>query len=64
MSSLASCEVPASKPKAAMTVERMLELITDCLVFICFSCLGLVSVLLFPACLLLCRFMCESGETP
>jgi len=25
-----------------MTVERMFELITDCLVFICFSCLGLV----------------------
>jgi hypothetical protein len=24
-------------------------LITDCLVFICFSCLGLVSVLVFPA---------------
>ena len=35
-----------------MTVERMFELITDCLVFICFSCLGLVSVLVFPACLL------------
>src|SRR5215469_12790733 len=34
-----------SKPKAAMTVERMFELITDCLVFICLSCLGLVSVL-------------------
>jgi hypothetical protein len=32
-----------------MTVERMFELITDCLVFICFSCLGLVSVLVFPA---------------
>src|SRR5436190_22512126 len=35
-----------------MTVERMFELITDCLVFICLSCLGLVSVLVFPACLL------------
>src|SRR6266487_5380320 len=50
-----------SKPKAAMTVERIgsfiaacfslqvvegwFELVTDCLVFICFSCLGLVSVL-------------------
>jgi hypothetical protein len=30
----------------------MFELITDCLVFICFSCLGLVSVLVFPAGLL------------
>ena len=35
-----------------MTVERMFELITDGLVFICFSCLGFVSVLVFPACLL------------
>ena len=56
MSSLASCEILASKPKAAMTVERMFELITDCLVFICFSCLGLVSVLVFRRVYCLCRF--------
>src|SRR5438876_10341408 len=35
-----------------MTVERMFELITDGLVFICLSFLGLISVLVFPACLL------------
>ena len=35
-----------------MKVERMFELITDCLVFICFSCLGLVFVLVLPAGLL------------
>ena len=39
-----------------MTVERMFELITDCLVFICFSCLGLVSVLVFR------RVYCFAGS--
>ena len=64
MSSLASCEILASKPKAAMTVERMFELITDCLVFICFSCLGLVSVLVLPACLLFVPVHCAKAESP
>ena len=41
---------------------RLFDSVTDCLVFICFSCLGLVSVLAFPASLLLCRFMCVSEE--
>jgi len=43
-----------------MTVERMFKLVTDCLVCMGFSFLrfGLV----FPACLLLCRFMCVSGK--
>jgi hypothetical protein len=47
-----------------MTVERMFELITDCLVFICFSCLGLVSVLVFPARLLFVPVQCGKAERP
>ena len=39
-----------------MTVERMFELVNDGLVFMCFACLGFVSVLVCPA------YSCSAGH--
>ena len=45
-----------------MTVARMFELITDCLVCMGSFFLGLICVLVFSGVFMFCRFMCESGE--